>query len=265
MAWNILTGDKDAKPKYTVGICIPNRGEVQTAFFMAFNQLQKPQSFVIQAERGHQIDTSRNLQVSGVLARGGQYVFFLDSDVHPQPNVLNDLLALELPIVSAVYFNRGTPYHMLAQAEGVPFPHELAGAPELRQATSVGMGCCLIDTRVFHRLGANLPWRCLRDHKPELKKTSVYKTTYPEAKAYGFRCPMCKQLLMAPFFKTTLGYVDENPLSEDYYFCEQARNMGFPIFVKMDALCEHEVMGMTIGAKGLTNETKIIGEGMGEK
>jgi hypothetical protein len=36
----------------------------------------------------------------------------------------------------------------------------MAGEDQVREVEEVGMGCCLVNTRVFHRIGRKLDWQC---------------------------------------------------------------------------------------------------------
>jgi hypothetical protein len=244
--------------RYDVAILIPTRGMVSQKFANALASLQKPPSNLLEWEAGHQIDTSRNLMVSKAMSLGAKSVFFLDSDVIPPQDALMKLIAVDMPVVSGAYFSRAHPYHMMAKVEGKPLDHNLVNDSNIHEATEVGMGCCLIDIRVFHRIGMALPWRCMLDHLVDAGKT-VLKFTYAEAKETKFRCPKCKGALVAPFFQTT-SYDDEHPLSEDYYFCKLVREAGFPVVVKTAVACQHELTGTTIGPEGLTNSTQVVGE-----
>lgn len=256
MAWTMV---RDSAERYDVAICIPTKGLVTQKFANALSALQKPPAHLIEWEAGHQIDTSRNLMVSKAMNMGAKAVFFLDSDVIPESNALLQLMGVDLPVVSGVYFSRSAPYHMMAMVEGKPLDRSVINDTDIREATEIGMGCCLVDIRVFHRLGMGLPWRCMLDHKADVGQT-VLKFTYAEAKETGFRCPKCQGALIAPFFRTTMPYDDEVPQSEDYYFCKLVREAGFPIMVKTSTTCLHELTGTTIGAEGLTNSTRIVGE-----
>lgn len=254
-AWNY---QRPAGAKYDVAICIPTRGYVSQKFAHGLLQLEKPANYLVNWQHGHQIDTARNVQVSLALQREAKRVLFLDSDVIPPPDGLSALIVVDMPIVSGVYFSRAPPYHVMAKIGSTPIPRDRVGVPGMAEVTDVGMGFCLVDIRVFHRIGAALPWLCLQDHTDDAKKT-VVKVTYPEALAQNFACPYCKNPLIAPFFQTTLGFADADPMSEDYFFCKRARDTGFPVMVKLDVVCDHELDDVTINNAGLNTGTKVIG------
>jgi hypothetical protein len=110
---------------------------------------------------GKPIDLSRNVMVTKALQDKCEYIFFLDSDILVNPDTLQKLFIANLPIISAVYYSRAPPYEMVAQIGGRGLSHEIAGSDQVRDVEEVGMGCCLVNTRVFHRIGRKLDWQCV--------------------------------------------------------------------------------------------------------
>jgi hypothetical protein len=104
---------------------------------------------------GKPIDLSRNVMVTKALQDKCEYIFFLDSDILVNSDTLQKLFIGNLPIISAVYYSRAPPYEMVAQIGGRGLSHEMAGEDQVREVEEVGMGCCLVNTRVFHRVGKN--------------------------------------------------------------------------------------------------------------
>jgi hypothetical protein len=63
----------------------------------------------------------------------------------------------------SIYYSRAPPYEMVAQIGGRGLSHEMAGVgnDQVREVEEVGMGCCcLVNTRVFHRIVRKLDWQC---------------------------------------------------------------------------------------------------------
>jgi hypothetical protein len=108
---------------------------------------------------GKPIDLARNVMVTKALQDKCEWIFFLDSDILVNPDTLTKLFITNMPIMSAVYYSRAPPYEMVAQVKGKSLSHEMAGKDEIREVEEVGMGCCLVNTRVFHRIGRKLDWQ----------------------------------------------------------------------------------------------------------
>ena len=116
----------------------------------------------------HGISRARNVLVGAALDRQTDYVYFLDSDMPirypPSTEALRLLLEAiqrpEVDIISGMYLER-TSRRICARKWNEQDKHyeyykrsELEG--KLTQVDAVGMGCCLIDTRIFNSL--EFPW-----------------------------------------------------------------------------------------------------------
>jgi len=81
------------------------------------------------------------------------YVLFLDSDMTFEPDTLIRLLSHKDDIVSALYFQRKPNYDPVAfdivQDNGKTVKRIETIDESYREVDAVGMGCCLIKTRVF--------------------------------------------------------------------------------------------------------------------
>jgi hypothetical protein len=118
-----------------------------------------------------------------------EYIFFLDSDILVNPDTLTRLFIANMPIISAVYYSRAPPYEMVAQIGGRGLSHELAGKDEVREVEEVGKGCCLVNTRVFHRIGQKPDWQCFFDApQRERERGGVLHMEYEKAKSLNFAC-----------------------------------------------------------------------------
>jgi ribosomal protein S27AE len=115
----------------------------------------------------------------------------------------------------------------------------------------VGLGCCLINMRVFHRIGRKLDWQCLMPHGPG---DEAYSMEYDRAKSLNFACDKCGGVLVAKFFEDRIGKAKTSAISEDFFFCHRARSFGFHIMVYLRAVVNHEMNhGFEIGQQGLLN------------
>ena len=87
---------------------IPHRSQVSTAW--AINMLHALSPYLNRVRlftiQGHPIDVSRGILVDNALAANAEFIYFLDSDIHTQPDTLQRLLDRNAPIVTALYYRR---------------------------------------------------------------------------------------------------------------------------------------------------------------
>ena len=163
---------------------------------------------------GQPIDTSRNIIVANGLQRKVSHILFLDSDIILKPDTILLLKEANFPITSGVYFGRFPPYNAVANISGKPVPRNTiverresaADKRALMEVHEVGMGCCLIDTRVFERIAKihNLRWYCMQRHPDQLanieKDDTGISYDNDEAILLGYKCKYCGNTLLANFF-----------------------------------------------------------------
>jgi hypothetical protein len=219
--------------------------------------------------QGQPINIARSLFVSQALQKNAKYIFFLDSDVEIPHDGLVKLYNAKRPVVAGVYCGRAPPYALSANVNRRPLTIDaLTQYPDrLVDVHEVGMGLCLIDIRVIKRMTEMLKmeWRCMREHRQELGVKTAPDITTPaevatytneQAKALGWKCQFCKGSLISDFFNYTIGTELVNkygPMSEDYYFCNKARQCGFPIAIHTGVFGFHELPAMKITREGLFN------------
>lgn len=145
-----------------VAICIPHTGLVRTTWSINFRLLWLPPVTEIIEKSGYAIHFARNQLVDAARKSKCDYIFFLDSDVIIPQNTLAILLQDNLPIVSGVYRNK---IDFLAAAwrkvedpriEGYSPIKEYDQSSPINYVDVVGMGCCLIQAKVFDKI--SFPW-----------------------------------------------------------------------------------------------------------
>lgn len=216
-----------------VAICTPHGGLVSPKYYRALTVLQSgcPQHQFIFTEVDTQIiGKARNMVTEIALAQSPRpdVIWFIDNDVIVPPNahVLIDL-ALNLGIVSGVYYARRPPYtpqiYTTADQEefkGMYWP-EFEDVPTegLFPRDAVGAGLLCIRTDVFDKLTEM--WI------PRVKKAADLLT------ANGF--PEIASIVsdLSPWFE----FLDKK--GEDLYFCERAREAGYTIWVDYNTQAQH--------------------------
>jgi hypothetical protein len=98
------------------------------------------------------IEISRYEAVQKCLARGVDYIFFVDSDLIFPPDALERLLAHDVPIVAATYMQRRMPEVVL----GVPFEDITPFRTGLCEFLRMPIGFSLIKAEVFDAIEP--PW-----------------------------------------------------------------------------------------------------------
>lgn len=259
-------------------ICVPHTGWVKVDWAFKFKNLDMPPGvhFELSGNQGQPINTARNLAVSYAFQHKAKHLFFLDSDVEITRDALVKLYGTRRPIVAGVYCQRAPPYGLSANINKRMLSIELLNKypDRLVDVHEIGMGCCLIDMRVFKKIAEkdNLQWRCMQLHAKELGVQVPPDVTSPKEVAQfhnedainlDYKCGFCGKTLIAEFFKYTIATEAssiEGPYSEDYYFCYKARKYGFPISVHTGVFGEHELTSVKITRGGLTNTVESAWE-----
>lgn len=164
-----------------VAVCIPHTGTVTSEWCWRFRHLQLPPSSVVLWSRGSPIDVCRNDLVKDALNSGFEWIFFLDSDILVDSDVVYKLMANNLPICAGLYRAKKKEgfcyaawlkvkdgYAPIAEWQGTLIPVDVTG-----------LGCCLIHSEVFRRVEP--PW-----FKWEGISEDFY--FFEKAKKHGYQC-----------------------------------------------------------------------------
>jgi hypothetical protein len=185
----------------SVLVCILTRETVTTAWSKGFRDLQIPVGGSYAFFAGMPFDHARNTAVERTLEHGFQWLFFLDDDVIPPPDIIPRLVNRGGDITSALYYRRAEPIvPVMIREQGdkriwvTEFP-----ANTMVDADMVGAGALLVHRRVFERVPKPwFEWLLDRHDIPE-----------------GQRC------------------------SEDFAFCRKAKQHGFTVKVDTSVACRH--------------------------
>ncbi|MFW6174062.1 MAG: methyltransferase domain-containing protein, partial [Elusimicrobiota bacterium] len=158
------------KKNIKIGICVPLYNVVPASFFVNFiNRLhelydQNKYDVQIYMRASTIVDKARNDLVKMALKDNCDYVFFVDSDTIIPKGAVDALLNMNVDIASGLYFSKGKPYLPVARVkEGERhFFLEDFEFNQIIEVQGVGMGCCIINTKVFKDLKFpyfKLEWR----------------------------------------------------------------------------------------------------------
>jgi len=116
----------------------------------------------------HGIDRARNALIGAAQDRQSDYIYFLDSDMSIRSPPSTEALRLlfesiqrpDIDIISGMYLERASRRICARRWNEEEKRYEYYRRDELEgkltQVDAVGMGCCLIDTRIFNSL--EYPW-----------------------------------------------------------------------------------------------------------
>ena len=184
-------------------VVILTREIVTTAWSVGFRNLQIPGTFTFLT--GMPFDHARNTGCLKTLENDFEWLFFLDDDTIPPADAIYKLMSHKKPIVSGLYYRRHPPICpvMLKEVGGDKKWITEFNVPELIEVDYVGTGCMLI-------------------HKDVLKNV-------PQ-----------------PWFEWKVDRYDlpaNQRMSEDFSFCQKARQTGYKIYVDTSVQCRHMGLG----------------------
>lgn len=220
---------------FRLGIGIVNtQNTVYSDFFDTFITMKKP-SFVYMRERGDtgQLDKLRNNIVKRARRERCSHLLMLDCDQTMPEDLIPQLLSHELMIVGALVHRRYQPFDpLMCNGEiGHFMTIDNEGRKELVEVDTTGTGCLLFDMRVFDAIPE--PWFKFTDPRdvPQLLES------YP--------------WLEEENIKGIIG--------EDFWFCWQAKQAGFRIYVDTSVPCGHlSLMEVSYGTYDLYKALKEV-------
>lgn len=204
-AWEVAT-------RPNVLVYILTRELVTTRWAGSLRTMNLPQNSDITVVAGMPYDHARNTGCEAMLARGFEWLFFLDDDVILPPDAIHVLMSSNLPIISGLYYRRHEPVAPVAMVN-VPGGRTWVTSWEpgkLIKVDYVGAGCLLIHRSVLEKMKDPwFEWMSDRKDVPETQR-----------------------------------------MSEDFSFCEKARKAGFDIILDPRVLCGHAGLSEA-GPKGM--------------
>jgi hypothetical protein len=110
------------------------------------------------------IDHARNHMVEHALSNSCDYLFFYDTDMVINPNLLSTLVARDKPVITGLSYVRGYPFVPMCFKYGDPAETRLDEYEPTKedfknglfQVDAIGTSTCLINTKVFKEMEE--PW-----------------------------------------------------------------------------------------------------------
>ncbi|MBI4015907.1 MAG: hypothetical protein HY362_04280 [Candidatus Aenigmarchaeota archaeon] len=180
---------------------VVHRGFVYADTFMSIWDMKKPGKFRLASVKGGMLDTARNRAVQEFLRdTKATHLFFVDSDMVLPADGLVKLLAHGKSIVSGIYFKKENPYYpVICREAGKGYEPVEDYTEGLIEIDGCGAGCLLIS----------------REAAETILKIVGEENGFPA------------------FFSFAHG------ISEDFWFCEKAKEAGLKIFCDTTVKCGH--------------------------
>jgi len=194
-----MAGSWEILQQQQVLVVILTREIVTTAWAGGFRNLIIPGSYTFLS--GAPYDMARNTGCQKLLEIGWSHLMFIDDDTILPPDGVLRLLNHKLPIVSGLYYRRNLPLFPVMLRENEQGRNWITEYTDnsLMEVDYVGSGCMMIHRDVL--------------------------TTVPQ-----------------PWFEWKVDRMDLAPdqrMSEDFSFCQKARQHGYKIIVDTSIKCKH--------------------------
>ena len=183
-----------------LSIGIPIMRDVTMDWALMFRRLQLPPDVEILSNKGVPIDVARNVICDNFLRSNKEWLFFLDSDIHIEPDVIMKMISRGYPLLSGIYYTRFPPiepacWRLTSKGkEAINFKYG-----ELVQADCSGAGCLLIHRSVLESIDKPYFLWTLNNRQDKYEN-----------------------------------------MSEDFYFFRKAKDAGFQLLVDTNIICKHE-------------------------
>ena len=139
-------------PKLAILIPVWNEW-IHYKFAPSLRHLDIPFRYFISIQKGLPIHIARQELVEEALRNNVDYILFLDSDiVIYDKHLIKKLIAWHYPIVSALYVSKRQTWCAYIRHGDKYLPVKEIPKTDFLIVDAVGLGCCLIETRVFEMI-----------------------------------------------------------------------------------------------------------------
>tara|TARA_Y100000389_G_C17417324_1_gene494535 strand:+ start:52 stop:654 length:603 start_codon:yes stop_codon:yes gene_type:complete len=140
-----------------LAICVPSRDTVLAGFALSLSKIvsrltEKNIEHKVFINLGTVIPQQRNSLTQEALEWKATHILWLDSDMHLPADTANILLEHDKDIVAAAYSTRVPPYKSTAFIDVNNLDARLDARHGIHKVFAVGMGCMLVNTKVYEYL-----------------------------------------------------------------------------------------------------------------
>lgn len=180
-----------------VFIAMPSEGDVSMDLMNAYIRLIKPKHY-FHSTNMIPLDKARNALVADFLVKtpDATHILFWDDDIVPEPDALIRLWALNEPIVSGLYFQKGPPFHPLMSLKireiggGEGYTHLIHWDEDKKyNVDGIGMGFALIRRDVFQ----DIDWPPFSWYETEFSEDYAFCT---KARDAGYKIKVDTSVLL---------------------------------------------------------------------
>jgi hypothetical protein len=189
------------------------QGDIKANFLICLTEAFKGRDVQIQRYSDSLVPRSRNRAAAAFLRGKWDYMLFIDCDIVFSKDQIDMLMESDEPIVAGIYCKKEAEvapcYNLLDDSANVP----VGGLIEIKRA---GTGFLRIARVVLERMKEN-------PHAPHWTQAPIYKNHGVDE---------------WDFFPT--GVKEHEYLSEDWFFCDRARALGFKVMCDTRIQTKHE-------------------------
>lgn len=189
-------------------------------------------------------DHNRNLIVENFLKTDSEWLFWIDADTTVPIGSAERLLATEKQFISGLYYAKHPPHNPIAyyklgdnyQSIGVDNSWERG---EILEVETVGFGCMLTHRSIFEKMKESyIPKQIVGGGMTLIHKDDISESNPNlEAKLYGDKWV---QTLVDPAFEYKFPFFAlEFGRTEDIWFTEKAKRLGYKVYVDTSIECGH--------------------------
>lgn len=208
-------------------------------------------NYILDDRRLSRTDHNRNKIAGGFVHGDSDWLWFLDDDTVPPQGALEHLLAMRRPFVAGLYHLARPPHNPLAYIRDENGMYASLWEYEhgtIAEVDSVGMGCTLIQKRVF----LDIMDQYMEFQRPDGSIVPVHKDDVDkDSKDLAFSTNGMETKVEAMVLHTPLKHkADDDPRAfpffameygrtEDHFFCEIAGRIGYKPVVDTAVVCQH--------------------------
>ena len=200
------------KKDITIGYpCYDGRCEFQAAqnIFMAMGSANSRVANVKYLPGDSLVSRARNKITAAFLSGDTEYLLFIDSDILFNVAHIERLREWDKGVIGGVYFKKKIPYEAVANS------HNSTDDDGLYLMNEIGTGFMMIRRDVFDAIREKFPEKAYKKEGDEQDLDAGYFDYFP------------------------VGVHNGRYLSEDYYFCQMARDCGYNIYYDTSIIVSH--------------------------
>lgn len=231
----MIVNDNPESTARLIYLGVPTFGRVSIRWHLQMLQLQSPlnRSIFHGVGIGFEVGQARNYLVQQALnmvtehGHTVSHVFFVDDDVLIPRDALVNLLAHKRPIVSGLYYAKtAVPQPLVLIDDHGGGTVDLPEQPQLIECFAHGMGCTLIEIRVFREL--------LEQGKVDYEEVPAPPGQPPHRLPQFFKTTRDEHRIDQATGKPSIVYE-----TEDVFFLRKAASIGYKAAVDTGVFCWH--------------------------